>query len=216
MIKPSDRLDIEKSRYSDAYIRKHNMEWYYKFYFFKEGTPIEESGDDGFVLGRLYTFIYDDPKYKETLDFYSEVPVSLFMGYSKKAPDNPMMLNIHFIPPQIRAEIFDKIFAINIDTIESVSESISKGRQDNTAIKAKYNDLMKHLDKSGFGFAIRSYIPERIKTEPMIISYSDWWRLLTFSNQHLEKKGVMEIYRMYKQNLDVNWKPFTKEKKINL
>lgn len=215
MIKPSERLNIELSRFSESYLRNHNLKWFQKFYIDRE-EQAREKNDFDFVLGRLYTFLYDDPKYKEELLFYSAMPVSMFIGYSKLAPDNPMMVNVHFIPPQIRASVFDKIFDINIDKIDSVEKDTLNNVSNGTALKVKYNELQKYLNGSGYGYAIRSYIPERIKTRPLIISYPDWWRVLTFANQHLEKKTVMEIYRLYKKNLDVNWKPFSKEKKMLL
>lgn len=216
-MKPSDRLQIELNSKSEAYIRNHNLKWYKKIYVDREIVPRDNSkGKDIFILGRLYTFLYDDPKYKDELIFYSAMPISLFIGYSKNAPENPMMVNMHFIPPQIRKAIFDRIYLDNRSKINSIEKSVEKNRNNDRELSTTYYDLQKSLIKSGYGFAIRSYIVERIKTEPLIISYNDWWRILTFANQNLMKKSVMEIYKMYKLKLDSDWKPFTKEKPIKL
>lgn len=216
-MKPSDRLQIELSSRSEAYIRNHNLEWYKKLYVDREITPRDMSkGREDFIVGRLYTFLYDDPKYKEEMEFYSAMPISLFIGYSKNAPENPMMVNVHFIPPQIRKAIFDRIYLDNKTKINSIEKAISRNQKNDKEINTTYHDLQKSLVKSGYGFAIRSYIVERIKTEPLIISYNDWWRILTFANQNLMKKSVMEIYKLYKLKLDPNWKPFKKEKPIKL
>lgn len=193
------------------------MAWFKKLYVDREITPRDNSVEsDVFVVGRLYTFLYDDPKYKDELEFYSALPISLFIGYSAKAPDNPMMINVHFIPPQIRTAIFDRIYLDNRSKINSIEKLVVKNKTSDRPLDTTYYDLQKSLVKSGYGFAIRSYIPERIKTEPLIISYADWWRILTFANQNLVKKSVMEIYKLYKLALDSNWKPFTKEKKLKL
>lgn len=216
-MKPSERFDLELATRSENYIRNHNMEWFKKLYIDREITPRDNSKKpDIFVVGRLYTFLYDDPKYKDTLDFYSIMPISLFIGFSEKAPDNPMMVNVHFIPPQIRKSIFDKIYEDNRTKIDSIEKLVARNRKSDRELNTTYHDLQKSIIQSGYGFAIRSYIPERIKTEPLIISYNDWWRILTFANQYLMKKSVMEIYRAYKLKLDSGWKPFTKEKQIKL
>ena len=216
MIRPSDRLNLELTKHSETYIRNHNLQWFEKIFVNRADVPRYADEDSKFIVGRLYTFLYDDPKYKDTLDFYSIIPVSLFIGYSKNAPDNPMMVNIHFIPPQIRKAILDKIYDINRYKINSIQKSIDNGKSNNRELDTTYYDLQRYLIDSGYGFAIRSYIITRIKTPPMIISYKDWWRILTFANQYLEKKSVMEIYRAYKLKLDANWKPFKKEKQIKL
>lgn len=215
-MKPSERLDLELSKRSETYIRNHNLAWFNEIYVSRKIEPMDKMSGEPFVLGRLYTFLYDDPKYKDELDFYSTVPVSMFIGFSKNAPDNPMMINVHFIPPQYRRAIFDKIYEINKSKIRTIEYAIDHGKTSDRELSTTYYDLQKYLVKSGFGFAIRSYIIDRIKTEPLIIAYRDWWRILSFANQHVMKQTIMQIYNSYKSKLDSNWKPFKKEEKIKL
>lgn len=215
-MKPSERLEIELSKHSETHIRNHNLQWFNKFYVDRIEEPVDRLEAEPFVLGRLYTFLYDDPKYKETLEFYSIIPVSMFIGFSKNAPDNPMMVNMHFIPPQIRKAIFDKIYEVNKTRIKTVEDALKRGKTSSRKLDTTYGDLQRYLTDSGYGFAIRSYIITRIKTKPLIIAYRDWWRILTFANQHVMKQHIMQIYRAYKLKLDSNWKPFSKERKLNL
>ena len=211
---PSEQLQIEKASRSEALIRYHNLKWFSKIYQKEEIQPCDKHKPEPFLLGRIYTFVYNDPKYKDELPFYSAFPISMFIGYRDDSVGNPMMINLHFIPPKIRAVILDKIFKLNINSINDIEKSINRGKISYKELATAYNDLMVSLNKSGFGFAIRSYIVERIKTEPRVIAHRDAWRILTFSNQFLEKKDAMQIYRLYKDKLD--YKPFAKEPKLIL
>jgi len=215
MILPSDQLKIERRARGDSSIRYHNLNWYKKLYIDELIKPRDDHTPDPFILGRTYTFVYDDPKFKEELEFYSAFPISLFIGYRQDSVGNPMMINLHFIPPKIRAAVLDKVFTSNMNQIDKIEKVINRGGISVRNLKnSDYHALVKMLNGSGFGFAIRSYIPERIKTEPRAISHRDLWRVLTFSNQFLIKKEAREIYRLYKARL--GFEPFKKEPKIIL
>lgn len=205
MEKPSETINKIKRNRSEQTIRKRNQDWFNKLYFERETDEhkyIEKhTGGFKFVVGKVYTFLYFDPKYKEELDFYNAVPVGIFFGWRGK---NPMFLGLQFIPPKIRIEILDRITELNNSSIDQANDTIARSQVSTRKLKATYADLQEILKKSGFEFAIREYIIGRIKTKPLIVTYVDWWRLCTFSGQFMMKKHIAYIYYQYKLKMGVN------------
>jgi hypothetical protein len=199
---PSKTLYKTRKRLSESSIRQRNLNWFNDFYFErnvpKTSYPEYSKSQFKFVVGRVYTFFYFDPKYKEELDFYNAVPVGIFVGYNKKS-GHPMFLALQFIPPKIRVEILDKIAEYNLSSIIKASEIIRKSGFSERKLDTTYYDFKKYLQKSGFEFAIRSYILTRIQSRPMVITFWDWWRLCTFSGQFMRKKHIISIYNAYKK-----------------
>ena len=58
-------------------------------------------------VGNMYMFFYD-PKYKETLPYYDGFPLILMMGPAK---DGFYGLNLHYLPPVLRARVLDRVLA---------------------------------------------------------------------------------------------------------
>ena len=59
------------------------------------------------VVGNMYMFFYD-PKHKETLPYYDGFPLILMMGPAK---DGFYGLNLHYLPPVLRARVLDRVLA---------------------------------------------------------------------------------------------------------
>lgn len=203
---PSVTLDKFKKVKSESALRSRNIKWFMEFYFNREVLKIDyiETNKRAFefVVGKVYTFFYFNPKYKEELDFYNAVPVGVFLGWMKNG--NPMFLGLQFIPPKIRANVLDQIVKYNDDRISLANDIILKSGYSSRKLRTGYGDLKMFLKNSGFEYAIRSYIITRIKTEPLIITYYDWWRLSTFSGQFMMKKHISYIYLDYKKNMGIN------------
>lgn len=216
MLLPSEQVILERASRSISQISYHNKVWFKKIYIDEKINPRDThiASDGKFEIGRVYCFTYSDPKYKETLPFYSTFPLGMFIGYCKDSIGNPMFLNIWFVPPKIRSNILDRIYQLNMNAINESEEAIKSGKVSKAVLDVKYSILVKELKNSGFEFAIRSYIIDRIKTEPRIVSFNDIWRILTFPSpsQFLEKKGANEIYRAYKKAMGL--RQFKKESLI--
>lgn len=60
-------------------------------------------------VGEMYMFFYD-PKHKETLPYYDGFPLIIMMGPAK---GGFMGLNLHYLPPALRARVLDAVLADN-------------------------------------------------------------------------------------------------------
>ncbi len=57
------------------------------------------------VVGNMYMFFYD-PKHKKTLPYYDGFPLIIMMGPAK---GGFMGLNLHYLPPVVRARVLDAV-----------------------------------------------------------------------------------------------------------
>jgi len=188
------------SKYTpESTMRGRNERWFGEFYYKNrsESRLMEYNKQPtSFVIGKIYTFFYFNPKYKNEMDFWSSVPVGIFVGYHFKTK-HPLFLNLMFIPPAKRLMILDKITSVNSNGMDMSNKFITKSGSSIRQLNTKYVDLKKYLKNSGFEFAIRSYIITRINAKPLIITYYDWWRIATFPSQFTRKKSVRQIYALY-------------------
>jgi len=70
-----------------------------------KSRPVTRTGPQG----NMYMFFYD-PKYKETLPYYDGFPLIIMLGPAK---GGFMGLNLHYLPPAVRARLLDVIIGNN-------------------------------------------------------------------------------------------------------
>ena len=70
-----------------------------------KSRPITRTGPQG----NMYMFFYD-PKHKETLPYYDGFPLIIMMGPAK---GGFMGLNLHYLPPAVRARLLDTVIGGN-------------------------------------------------------------------------------------------------------
>jgi len=207
LIKPSEFLNLQLKTRSQTSIVNDNKKWYEQMYIKEIYKPLELHPDNTpLVPGKIYTFTYD-PKYKNKLSFYDVRPLNFILGHLPSAEGNKpnaFGINLSFVPPRVRITILDEIQRVFGTLIISPNvESIRKGHQ--TMIKKmpiEYDVAKILLRKSGFEFALRSYIYDRMHTKPRIIDYQNWWKLGTFSSAYIRKMAKASIYWHYKRKLD--------------
>jgi hypothetical protein len=220
---PSKRIERARSKHSDGYVRAMSEEWFWTNYVERKAEVmrphqihnlrahseetdalIEPTRKPMLEVGRMYTFKYNDPKYKKELEFYNAFPIVLCIGHieTESGKMNPLCISLHFIPPKIRTAILDKIVkTFNNSVIDPNIVKLEKGEFNLRLLPARYDVLKRILRLSGFEFAITSYIYARIKTKPMIVSYMDWWRVCTFSSKFIRKLHINAIYYRYKKEM---------------
>lgn len=63
-------------------------------------------------VGNMYLFGYD-AKHKDILPYWDARPLIIYMGPSKKRPQNFLGMNLHYLHPSIRLRIFKTLDTIN-------------------------------------------------------------------------------------------------------
>ena len=64
--------------------------------------------------GQLCMFYYNEPKFKEELEYYDAIPFVLFFGITrtKDGVIREIGLNLHYYPPYVRARILQQTFEV--------------------------------------------------------------------------------------------------------
>ena len=204
--KPSEFLNEQLRSRSATTIISDNRKWYENTYIKESINPLEiHPNDTPLVPGKIYTFPYD-PKYKDRLSFFDNRPINFILGHMPSAEGfrpNAFGINLSFVPPKVRMTILDEIKRVfGTMIINPNTDRINKGQQSLKKMPMTYDLAKVLLQKSGFEFALRSYIYTRMGSKPRIIDYSEWWRLGTFSSDYIRKLNKLSIYWRYKQKLD--------------
>lgn len=217
---PSKTYELERSKSSESSIYSRNTKWFEEIYVERWNTTEKEPYLGGLLeVGKIYSFYYD-PKTKDKLAFYDNVPMSIIIGHvkTKAGNTNALGINLSFIPPKTRAAVLDKIVKIFNTMIIKPNEALIEEEKfaSQKELPLYYDICKKILQNSGFEFAIRSYIYKRMESEPKVITYTDWWRLLTFPSKYIVKLNVRAIYIRYKKNADEGYRVGQKDKKVNI
>ena len=202
-------------------ILNDSNQWFQDVYVKRIDKPSEPKVIKLLEVGKFYSFLYD-AKYKKELEYWMYLPTSsLCIGHieGENGKLNAMCINTAYIPPKIRMLILDKIVKVfNAMVLKHNEKMIRMGRYKSQNHMPLFYDICKRILKdSGFEFAIRSYIYTRMKTQPLIISYEDWWRVSVItSNKFLLKKDIRYVFYKYKQALDQSYKIGKKSPEVEL
>lgn len=108
--------------------------------------------------GQICCFHYDEPKYKEELEYYDKTPLVIFFGLVR-TKDNVIReigLNLHYYPPFARAKVIKTVYGIFKDYYD---------KQFNKAIHKpnafiNWNILQSMLKRNArIAFGVKMYIP---------------------------------------------------------
>ncbi|MCL2311539.1 MAG: hypothetical protein FWC41_03460 [Firmicutes bacterium] len=161
-----------------------------------------------FQNGRIYTFEYFEPKYKDDrkkLPYYDGRPIVLVINTFKAEGTsnlNMVGINLNLIPRKMRITILDIL-------LNKLNKQYKTTEYDEVLYHGDMYEFLKlvigKLYSSGFEFAIRSYIFDLIK-RPTYINYNDWKYVCLIDSRDFIHISVEEVYSNYWEN----------KKKLNL
>ena len=126
--------------------------------------PITRTGPQG----NMYTFFYD-PKHKETLPYYDGFPLIIMMGPAK---GGFMGLNLHYLPPALRARLLDTVLG------------------GNAAIPQKYIEpAMKH------------YLFKHVRSKFALVDKPEWEIATFLPSADWNKASASKVYRDSRKKL---------------
>jgi|TARA_B110000977_G_C11057797_1_gene484793 hypothetical protein len=126
--------------------------------------PITRTGPQG----NMYMFFYD-PKHKETLPYYDGFPLIIMMGPAK---GGFMGLNLHYLPPALRARLLDTVLG------------------GNAAIPQKYIEpAMKH------------YLFKHVRSKFALVDKPEWEIATFLPSADWNKASASTVYRDSRKKL---------------
>ena len=133
------------------------------------------------LVGRMFMYFYD-PKYKKTLPYYDRFPLIIMV---KKAPGGFYGINLHYLPPVLRAKFFDKL----------LDYSNNNKYNKSTRFKMSYDLLNKTSKLSAFKPCYKKYLTKHIKSRISEISATEWEIDIFLPTEQFVKKGKNSIWK---------------------
>ena len=115
-------------------------------------------------LGKMYMFRYQ-AKHKDTLPYYDRFPLIFMVD---RAPKGFYGINLHYLPPTIRAIFFDKLLDVaNNDKFNS-----------KTKLKISYDILNGVTKYKEFRPCFKRYLTAYMRSQPIFVPASEWEAVL--------------------------------------
>lgn len=133
------------------------------------------------LLGRMYHFRYD-PKWKEKLPYWDTFPLVIPISSYSDGFDG---LNLHYLPPRLRAKLFDALTAVLTD----------KGLNEKARFKLTYNLLNGVKKYRLFKPTYKKYLYSKVKSRFLLIPPEEWQVALFLPTQKFIKAKVTQVWK---------------------
>lgn len=132
------------------------------------------------VIGNMYLFKYD-PKHKDTLPYYDRFPLVFPIN---KAKGGFLGINMHYLPPQLRAQLMDALY----DT------TTNKKFDESTRLKISYDILNSAAKFRLFAPTIKHYLSKHVQTRFVYMNPSEWDIALFLPLQQFIGAGKQKVW----------------------
>jgi hypothetical protein len=132
------------------------------------------------VIGSMYLFQYD-PKHKDTLPYYDKFPLVFPIN---KAKGGFLGLNMHYLPPQLRAQMMDALYTV----------TTNEKYDDSTRLKISYDILNSASKFKFFAPCVKHYLAPQVKTSFMKVAPTEWDIALFLPLQQFIGAGKQKVW----------------------
>jgi hypothetical protein len=126
----------------------------------------------------MYTY---DPKLKKTLPYYDTFPLAVIVG---KAPGGFHALNLHYLPPKVRAIFLDKLNDV----------TNNQKFDDSTKFKITYKLLKATSKYKYFAPCYKHYLTPNVTSNVMKVNSSEWNIAIFLQTAAFRKKSQRYIW----------------------
>lgn len=132
-------------------------------------------------VGDMFHFTYD-PKHRTTLPYYDRFPLIIMV---QKAPGGFYGLNLHYLPPKVRAIFLDKLTEV----------ASNKKFDESTRLKINYN-LIKGANKyKYFKPCFKHYLTEHVDSKIVKIDASEWDIAIFLPTENFAKARKNKVWK---------------------
>lgn len=141
------------------------------------------------MIGRMYLFNYD-PKYKGKLPYYDKFPLVIPIGSGRtsgfaSSGGSFIGLNLHYLPPTLRAKLMDALYATATTT--ELNET--------TRLRISYNILQQATKYRFFKPCIKRYLTAQVRSKFFYIEPTEWEMALFLPLDRFVGANKSRIYR---------------------
>jgi len=132
------------------------------------------------LTGRMFMYFYD-PKTKKEMPYYDRFPL-IFMV--EKAKGGFYGLNLHYLPPKLRAKFFDRL----------TDYSTNKKYDITTRLRLSYNLLKGAAKLSMFGPCFKHYLTKQVRSKLVEVPASEWETVLFMPTENFKKSNKTKVW----------------------
>ena len=132
-----------------------------------------------FLPGRVYMFYYD-PKGKKELPYYDRFPLVVMV---KKAKGGFYGLNLHYLPPILRARLFDALQDFKVGTDKTERLRITYGRLKGASKTRFFKPCFKH------------YLMNHVDSQIVQVPSSEWDYTLFLPSENFAKASASTVWK---------------------
>lgn len=147
--------------------------------------PLKQTTEE--IIGSMYMFFYD-PKHKETLPYYDTFPLVVVVG---PAEGGFYGLNLHYLPPILRAKMLDALMDI----------TTNKKYNDSTRFKMSYELLARTAKLKYFKPCFKHYLNEHVKSKFAMVPAPEWEIATFLPTAKFEKASINAVYKDSRQKI---------------
>ena len=133
------------------------------------------------LMGRMYMYFYD-PKTKETLPYYDRFPLIIMV---KKERNGFTGLNLHYLPPVLRARFFDRLTQF----------TNNKKYDESTRFRLTYNFLRSSSKLEMFKPCFKRYLNSQVTTKITEVPATEWEVALFLPTDKFVKNSRTTVWK---------------------
>lgn len=188
-----DIASLIKTHGSKANAKKESELWYTKSLMaFRNKSVAKKPGM--FTPGKIYVFRYDDPITPD-LEWWDRNPIVLALDPYK---GNDVGINLNLLPANVKETLLDDIHTTLMGQIKTNTGRAPENAAAQPGLRFTYKGAKQYLDRYGFGFAVRQYIPSR-KTRQAVIAYEHWSKIALCDFIELEGISINRLRAMFRK-----------------
>ena len=188
------KLEIEAFRKGLTLRTKESREWFRKrvanlrpnrnALMKEEPVQLKNRG----VVGNMYMFFYD-PKHKDTLPFYDSFPLVIVVG---PAEGGFYGLNLHYLPPALRAKFLDSLLEITNNRLYD----------DSTKFDLSYKMLMRASKMKYFKPCFKHYLTKHVRSKFAMVEAPEWEIATFLPTADFQKASRAQVYADSKRKIN--------------
>lgn len=132
------------------------------------------------VIGSMYMFFYD-PKHKDTLPYYDSFPLVIVID---KAPGGFLGLNLHYLPPVLRAKFLDSL----------METTNNKKFNESTRFDINYQKLKSASKMKYFKPCIKHYLGDHVRSRFAKVESPEWEIATFLPTASWQKSSGRKVY----------------------
>lgn len=133
------------------------------------------------TIGSMVMYMYS-PKHEKTLKYFDRFPLGIIVG---PADGGHFALNMHYLPPTLRAQLFDALLDLSTD------DRLTKERR----LEISYEILKSTAKVKAFRPCFKRYLSPFIKSNIVIVPPEEWANVLFLPLQQFEKATDAEVWK---------------------